>query len=66
MRKTEGSLRDLCNSIKCIKISIIGFTGEEIEKGQGKIVEDVTAENFPQYRKGNTLKLRKHREFHTK
>ena len=46
-KRNEGSLRDLCDSIKCTNIHIIGVPeGEEREKGPEKIFEEIIAENF--------------------
>ena len=46
--KNEDSLRDLWNNIKCTNICIIGIIeGEEREKKEDNIFEDIIAENFP-------------------
>ena len=47
MKRNEGSLTDLWDNIKCINIHIIGVPGEEREKGPQKILEEITAESFP-------------------
>ena len=48
MKRTEDSLRDLWDNIKCTSIQIIGVTEEE-EKKQAyeKNFEEITVENFP-------------------
>ena len=63
MIRTEESLRDLWVNIKCTIICIIGVP--EGEGGAEKVFEEIIAENFPNMGK-ETLKLKKHREFHTK
>ena len=48
MKRTEGSLRDLCDNIKCTNSQIIGVPEEEeIKKGYEKIFKDIRLENFP-------------------
>ena len=48
MKRTEGSLRDLWDNIKCINIWIIGVPEEEdIKKGYEKIFEESIVEIFP-------------------
>ena len=48
MKRTEDSLRDLWDNIKCTNIRIIGVPEEEEEKkGTEKISEEITVENFP-------------------
>ena len=49
-KRTEDSLRDLCNKIKCTKIQIIGVP-EEKKKGYEKIFEETIVENFPNMEK---------------
>ena len=47
IKRTEDSLRDHWDNIKCSNIHIIGVPkGEEREKGPKKIFEDIIAENF--------------------
>ena len=65
MKRTEESLRDLCDNIKHTNICIIGVPeGEDREEGPEKIFEEFVTENFPNMGK-ETLKWKKHREFHT-
>ena len=48
MKRSEDSLRDLWDNIKCNNIRIIGvLEGEEREKGPDKIFEEIIVENFP-------------------
>ena len=47
-KRTEDSLRDLWDNIKCTNIQIIGIPGEEEKKKVSeKIFEDIIVENFP-------------------
>ena len=47
MKRTEDSLRDLWNNIKCTNIWIIGVPEEEKKKGYEKIFKEIIVENFP-------------------
>ena len=48
MKRTEDSLRDLWDNIKCTNILIIGVPEEEEKKkGYEKIFEEIIVENFP-------------------
>ena len=48
MKRTEDSLRDLWDNIKCTNIRIIGVPGEkEKKKGTEKIIEEIIVEKFP-------------------
>ena len=48
MKRTEDSLRDLWDNIKCTNIRIIGVPEkEEKKKGYEKIFEEIIVENFP-------------------
>ena len=47
MKRTEDSLRDLWDNIKCTNIRIIGVPEEEKKKGSEKIFEEIRLENFP-------------------
>ena len=48
MKRTEDSLRDLWDNIKCTNIRIIGVPEEEErKKGTEKIFEEIIIENFP-------------------
>ena len=52
MKRTENSLRDLWNNIKCINIRIIGVPEEEEKKKvYEKIFEEIIVENFPNMEK---------------
>ena len=48
MKRTEDSLKDLWDHIKCINIQIIGVPEEEEKKkGYEKIFEEIILEIFP-------------------
>ena len=47
MKRTEDSLRNLWDNIKCPNIRIIGVPEEEKKKGYKKSFEDIIVENFP-------------------
>ena len=52
MKRTEDSLRDLWDNIKCTNIQIIGVQEEEEKKkGYEKIFEEIIVENFPNMKK---------------
>ena len=52
MKRTEDSLRDLCDNIKSTNIQIIGVPEEEEKKkGYEKIFEEIRVENFPNMEK---------------
>ena len=52
IKRTEDSLRDLCNNIKYTNIRITGVPEEEEEKkGYEKIFEEIVVENFPNMEK---------------
>ena len=54
MKRTEDSLRDLWENIKCTNIQTIGVPEEEgKKKGHEKIFEEVIVENF-QHEKGTS------------
>ena len=48
MKRTENSLRDLWDNIKCTSTQIIGVPEEKQKnKGYEKIFEEIMVENFP-------------------
>ena len=52
IKRTEDSLRDLWDNIKCTNIRIIGVPeDEEKEKGYEKIFEEIRVENSPNMEK---------------
>ena len=65
MKRTEDSLRDLWNHIKCTNTWIIGVPEEEEKKkGYEKIFEEIIIENFPKVEK-EIVKSKRHKESHT-
>jgi len=55
MKRTEDSLRDLWNNIKCTNIQIIGVPEEEKRKGYEKIFEDIQSVQFSHSVVSNSL-----------
>ena len=51
MQRTEDSLRDLWDNIKCTIIRIGGPEEEKKKKGYEKIFEEIIVENFPKMEK---------------
>ena len=52
MKKTEGSLRDVWDNIKCMNIQIIGIPEEEEKKKEcEKVFEEIIVEIFPNMEK---------------
>src|SRR5574337_869512 len=51
MKRTEDSLRDLRDNIKCTNIQIIGVPEEEKKKVYEKFFEEIIVENFPNMEK---------------
>ena len=51
MKRTENSLRDLWDNIKCTNIRIIGVPEEEKKKGYENIFKEIIVENFPNMEK---------------
>ena len=52
MKRTEDSLRDLWDNIKCTNIRIIGVPEEdEKKKGYEKIFEEIIVDSFPNMEK---------------
>ena len=58
MKRTEESLRDFWDNIKCTTIHIIGVPEEEREKGPEKICKDIIAENFPNMGKETLIQVK--------
>ena len=66
MKRTEDSLRDLWDNIKCTNIRIRGVPEEEEKKeGTEKIFEEIIVENFPNMGKEIVIRFWKHRQSHT-
>ena len=51
MKRTEDSLGDLWDNIKCTNIRIRGVPEEEKKKWYEKIFEEIIVENFPNMEK---------------
>ena len=64
MKRTEDSLRDPWNNIRCTNIWIIGVPEEEKKKEYEKIFEEIIVENFPNMEK-EIAKSKRHKESHT-
>ena len=64
MKRTEDSLRDLCDNIKHSNIWIIGVpTEKEKKKGYEKNFEEMIIENCPNMEK-EIVKFKRHKESH--
>ena len=62
MKRTEDSLRNLWDNIKCPNIWIIGVPEEEQKKkGYEKIFEEIIVENFPNMEE-EIVKSKRHKE----
>ena len=65
MKRTEDSLRDLWDNIKCTNVWIIAVPEEEEKKkGNEKIFEAIIVENFPNMEK-EIVKSKRHKECYT-
>ena len=51
MKRTEDSLRDLWDNIKCTNIQTIRVPEEEKTKGYEQILEEIIVKNFPNMEK---------------
>ena len=62
MKRTEESLRDFWDHIKCTNIQIIGVPEEEEKKkGYEKIFEEIIVENFPNM-ENEIVKSKRHKD----
>ena len=48
IKRNKDNLRDLWGNVKSPNIRIIGIPEEDKKKGHEKILEEVTAKNFPE------------------
>ena len=65
MKRTEDSLRDLWDNIKCTNSRIIGVPEEEEKKkGYEKKFEEIIVENFPDMEK-KIIKSKRNKKAHT-
>ena len=64
MKRTEDSLRDLWDNIKCTNIWIIGVPEEEDKKKRYEKFFRDQVENFPNMEK-EIAKSKRHKESHT-
>ena len=63
IKRTEESLRDLQNNIKCTNIRIIGVPEEkEKKKLYEKIFEEIIIDRFSNMEKEKSIKSKRHRE----
>ena len=66
MKRTEDSLGDVWDNIKCTNIRIIGVPEEEEKKKvYEKIFEEVIVENFPNMEKETVNQVQEAKESHT-
>ena len=66
MKRTEDSLRDLWDNIKCTNIQIIVVPEEEEKKkGYEKNFKEIIDENLPNMEKEIVNKFKRHKVFHT-
>ena len=66
LKRTEDSLRDLQDNIKCTNSWIIGVPEDEEEKKvYEKIFEEILVENFPNMEKEIVNQVQEHKESHT-
>ena len=61
MKRTEDSLRDFWDNIKCINIQIIEVPGEEDKKKKGseKFFDKITIETSPAWERKQSSKFKK-------
>ena len=66
MKRTEDSLRDLWDNIKLPNIQItVVPEEEEKKKGYEKIFEEIIVENFPTWKRKQSIKSKRRKESHT-
>ena len=64
MKRTEDSLRDLWDHIKCTNFWIPGVPEEEKKKGYEEMFEEIIVENFPNMEK-EIVNSKRQKESHT-
>ena len=66
MKRTEDSLRDLWENIKCTNIRIIGVSEEEEKnKGKRKFLKRLQLKISPTWKRKQSVKFKKCKESHT-
>ena len=66
MKRSEDSLRDLWDNIKCTNIQIVGVPEEEEKKkGYKKMFEETIVENFPNMEKETVNQVKEAQRVHT-
>ena len=66
MKRTQDSLRDLWDNIKCTNIRIIGVPEkEEKKKGYEKNFEEIIVEKFSNMERKQSIKSKRHEDYHT-
>ena len=63
MKRTEDSLRDLWDNIKNTNIRIIEVPEEE-KKGMRKFLKRLQLKISPTWKRKQSIKFKKHKEFH--
>ena len=65
MKRTEESLRDLWDNMKCTNIRIIGVPEDEEKKGMRKIFKRLQLKISPKWKRKQSIMSKRHKESHT-